>query len=168
MHSISPIQIQILLFVSNHNVDLSNVSYLAKELNVSKPTVSNVVRVLLKKELIEKDSSPSDNRRYNLILSKKGKNLAAELQDYTLPVAAVMNNINEEERNNFYKIISQLNQNGIIQVQRNCFGCKYYSGNKQDSHHCNLMNINLISPDWTIPKKLDSRLSYKKHLNLLS
>lgn len=25
-----------------------------------------------------------------------------------------------------------------------------------------------INRDWTIPKKLDSRLSYKKHLNLLS
>ena len=40
IHGISPIQIQILLFVSNHHLDICNVSYLAKEFNVTKATIS--------------------------------------------------------------------------------------------------------------------------------
>lgn len=46
---LSPIQIQILMFVEYHAEDLCNVSYLAKEFNVSKPTISDAVKVLKKK-----------------------------------------------------------------------------------------------------------------------
>ena len=65
VYGISPIQIQILLFVANHQTSLANVSYLAKEFNVTKPTISDAVRVLLKKDFLAKDLSPADSRRYN-------------------------------------------------------------------------------------------------------
>ena len=50
---ISPIQIQILLFVSNHQTDICNVSYLAKEFNLTKATISDSVNVLLKKKYLK-------------------------------------------------------------------------------------------------------------------
>ena len=140
VHGISPIQIQILFFIANHPLDLCNVSYLAKEFNVTKPTVSDAVRVLLKKDFLKKDFSPTDSRRFNLLLSKTGKALVEELQDYSLPVANELANIDKEALTSFFdtlsKIIYELNQKAVIQVQRTCFGCKFYKGNKQDTHYC--------------------------------
>ena len=50
---LSPIQIQILIFIAFHKRELCNVSHLAKEFNVTKPTVSDAVRILDKKEFKE-------------------------------------------------------------------------------------------------------------------
>jgi len=104
--------------------NLANVSYLAKEFNVTKPTISDAVRVLLKKGYVEKDYSPTDNRRYNLQLSTSGKELIKELLDYHLPISNEIQGINEAELkvcfDTISKLIYQLNQKGIIQVQRIC------------------------------------------------
>mgnify|MGYP001953763141 CR=1 FL=1 len=51
---LSPIQIQILIFINYHKIEFCNVSHLAKEFNVTKPTISDAVKVLVNKELIEK------------------------------------------------------------------------------------------------------------------
>ncbi len=66
---LSPIQIQILLFIAYHKRNLCNVSHLAKEFNVTKPTVSDAVKVLNKKGFIIKDFSSSDSRSYSILLS---------------------------------------------------------------------------------------------------
>ena len=151
LHGISPIQIQILLFISNHETKLCNVSCLAKEFNVTKPTISDAVRVLLKKNFVEKDLSPIDNRRYNLILSAQGTTLISDLYDYATPVSEEIEGISKEELGSLFGIISkliyQLNQKGIIQVQRTCYGCKFYEGNRLDQHHCLLMNKDLINQE---------------------
>lgn len=151
VHGISPIQIQILLFVASHNSALCNVSYLAKEFNVTKPTISDAVKVLLKKDFVGKDNSPLDSRRYNLVLSPAGKQLVEELLDYTIPVATTLENINEQELKSFFatltKIIYELNKKAIIQVQRTCFGCRFYEGNQQDEHYCKLLSQKLKMQD---------------------
>ncbi|MCG8328518.1 MAG: MarR family transcriptional regulator [Chitinophagales bacterium] len=151
VYGISPIQIQILLFVSNHSSNLCNVSYLAKEFNLTKPTISDAVRVLLKKGLLEKDFSPSDNRRYNVQLSSGGVQLVGELSDYASPVLQILEHIDEEEMKQIYgtlsRLIYQLNQKGIIQVQRSCFGCRYYKGDKKGTHFCSLLDKKLAGPE---------------------
>lgn len=151
VYGISPIQIQILLFAASHDTNLCNVSYLAKEFNITKPTISDAVRVLLKKDFLKKDDSPVDSRRYNLVLLPTGKQLVQELLDYTLPVAAALEHINKKELKSFFdtliKIIYELNKKGILQVQRTCFGCKFYAGNKQDQHYCNLLNQQLMNQE---------------------
>ena len=52
---LSPIQIQILIFIAYHKQELCNVSHLAKEFNVTKPTVSDAIKVLDRKKFIVKD-----------------------------------------------------------------------------------------------------------------
>ena len=49
---LSPTQIQILIFIAYHKTKLCNVSHLAKEFNITKPTVSDAVRVLNNKKYI--------------------------------------------------------------------------------------------------------------------
>lgn len=147
LHGISPIQIQILLFVSNHKLELCNVSYLAKEFNVTKPTISDAVKVLINKGMLEKDFSNADNRRYNLFLSTTGKQLVKELSDYISPISKELDNVNPQELSSFFnflsKLIYQLNHKGIIQVQRTCYGCQFYNGDQEDDHYCSLLKSKL-------------------------
>lgn len=151
VHGISPIQIQILLFVSNHDQNICNVSYLAKEFNVTKATISDAVRVLLKKQLLEKDFSPNDNRRYNLLITDQGSQMVYDLSEYSLPIANSLTNFNQTELKSLFKTISklifQLNKIGVIQVQRTCYNCQHYKGDRKSQHFCNLLNEKLKTHD---------------------
>src|SRR3546814_20253589 len=43
---LSPIQLRLLVFIRYHAPDMNNVSYLAREFNVTKPTISDAIKVL--------------------------------------------------------------------------------------------------------------------------
>ena len=51
-YGLSPIQIQILIFVAYHKQELCNVSHLANEFNITKPTVSDAIKALVNKNYI--------------------------------------------------------------------------------------------------------------------
>lgn len=150
IYSISPIQIQILLFISNHRSDLTSVSHLAIEFNVTKATISDAVRVLVSKELVEKDHSSTDLRSYTLKLSQNGVKLINDLENFTAPLQHELNQISDAELNSMYKtltqLIYQLNRSGILSVQRTCFGCKFYE-NRRKSHYCLYLQKNLVDSE---------------------
>ena len=50
--SLSPIQVQVLIFLLHHSVEKKTVSYLADEFNVTKATISDTVKSLEQKQLI--------------------------------------------------------------------------------------------------------------------
>ena len=143
---ISPIQIQILIFIANHKRELCSVSYLAKEFNITKPTVSDAVKVLVNKKLIIKDFSNTDSRSYTIVLSKSGKDLVLEIDKFANPIKSPLESFNQSELEVLYttinKLIYSLNKVGIIQVQRTCYGCKFYEQNK-GKHYCNFLNKQL-------------------------
>ncbi len=149
-HKISPIQIQLLTFINTHKIELCNVSYLAKEFNVTKPTISDAIKVLHHKDFLEKDFSSTDSRSYNLFLTNKGKNLLHDIDNYFTPISNEINKLTEKDTTQLYttlsQLIYQLNKNGVLTVQRTCFGCVYYSKNK-NSHHCNLIDSNLLDSE---------------------
>ena len=150
-YGISPIQIQILLFVSTHKTKICNVSYLAREFNVTKATISDAVKVLLKKEYLEKDFSPTDNRRYNLLTTSKGRELVTYIEEYSLPIEKELTTFSEKELLGMFdtltKLIFQLNRQGIIQVQRTCFNCTFYKGDKKNTHYCQFIESPLENRD---------------------
>lgn len=150
-HGISPIQIQILLFVSEHKLEINNVSYLAKEFLVTKATVSDAVKVLINKGFLQKDFSPADKRRYNLLLTQDGKQLVDELSNYADPVLKELTAVDDKGMENLFKtmtdLIYRLNKSEIIQVQRTCFRCKYYDGNFKAKHYCKLIESQLAQSE---------------------
>ena len=83
---LSPIQIQILIFIAYHKQELSNVSHLAKEFNVTKPTISDAVKVLEKKDYITKAPSSTDNRSYSILLSAHGKKIVQTTNSFANPI----------------------------------------------------------------------------------
>ncbi|WP_299124846.1 MarR family winged helix-turn-helix transcriptional regulator [uncultured Tenacibaculum sp.] len=147
---LSPIQIQILIFITFHKQHLCNVSHLAKEFNVTKPTISDAIRALDKKGLIIKDYSSADSRSYAIMLSDKGKEIVQQVHDFSNPLQQQINLFNQEEQESLFDTLStliyRLNKNGILSVQRTCYGCKFYE-KKQDSHYCNLLNKKLLKSE---------------------
>ncbi|WP_234859068.1 MarR family transcriptional regulator [Aquimarina aquimarini] len=57
-----------MIFCAYHKENLCTVSYLAKEFNITKPTISDAVKVLEKKEMIFKNNTSSDHRSYYISL----------------------------------------------------------------------------------------------------
>lgn len=147
---LSPIQIQILIFIAYHKPEFCNVSHLAKEFIVTKPTISDAIRVLYEKGYIIKDYSLTDRRRYSISLSELGKKTVSETENFANPLESHLENIEQADLENVFetlsKLIYQLNKTGILTVQRTCFGCRFYdkSGGKS---YCNLMDKELLTPD---------------------
>ncbi len=143
---LSPIQIQIILFIAHHKIDLCTVSYLAQEFNVTKPTISDAVRVLLKKELIEKKTASSDNRSYAIALTPIGEELLHKIEDFASPIKSQLLSIDPDEVKQIYhtitKLIYGLNKSGILNIQRNCYSCSFYEQN-EGNHYCNYLKMPL-------------------------
>lgn len=145
---LSPIQIQILIFIAFHKRELCNVSHLAKEFNVTKPTVSDAIKVLDKKGLILKDYSSFDSRSYSITLSELGTEIISQTYDFSNPLKKQIDSFSSSELESLFVTLSQLiyklNRNGILSVQRTCYGCKFYQKN-QESDYCNLLQKELLN-----------------------
>jgi DNA-binding MarR family transcriptional regulator len=147
---LSPIQIQILIFIAFHKNELCNVSHLAKEFNVTKPTVSDAIKVLDKKGLIVKDYSSPDNRSYSVSLSPSGNKIVEEIYNFSDPLKNQLDSFNPAQLESLFstlsKLIYKLNQNGILSVQRTCYGCTFYEKNNS-SDYCKLLEKELLNKD---------------------
>ncbi len=147
---LSPIQIQLLIFIAFHKLELCNVSHLAKEFNITKPTVSDAVKILDKKGMLVKDFSSSDGRSYTIQLSSLGKKTVAETNDFADPLKVQIDSFEQTDLDAVFKtlgeLIYKLNRNGILTVQRTCYGCIFYQKNK-DSDYCNLLQKELLNQD---------------------
>lgn len=147
---LSPIQIQILIFVAHHNSEHNNVSALAQEFNVTKPTISDAIRVLDKKSLIIKDHSSEDNRSYTILLSSLGNEVVKGTEHFAGNLTDFFDDVKPSEKEDFFKVltklVSRLNREGILTVQRTCFACKFYE--KTGAHHfCHLLEKQLKHED---------------------
>lgn len=145
-NSLSPIQIQLLIFLHFHVQKKCKVSYLADEFNMTKATISDSVRVLLSKELVAKESDPIDTRSYSLTLTSKGKQIAEKASSFASSIEKPIAKLTEAQKtvilNGLLRMIYDLNKAGIITIQRMCFTCSYYKSDK-GIHYCNLLNTKL-------------------------
>lgn len=147
---ISPIQIQILIFIAYHKQELCNVSHLAKEFNVTKPTVSDAIKVLEKKDLITKIPSSTDSRSYSISLSTHGKKIVKKTNSFANPIKNEVEKIEDSELevlyNSLSKLIYKLNKVGVLNVQRTCYGCVFYE-KKNEKHFCNFLDKPLANKE---------------------
>ncbi|MEN8187763.1 MAG: MarR family transcriptional regulator [Bacteroidota bacterium] len=147
---LSPIQIQILIFIAYHKHELCNVSHLAREFNITKPTISDAVRILDKKGLITKNFSSTDSRSYSIQLSQIGNKIVAETENFADPLKSQLKGIQSSDLENLFetlsKLIYKLNSNGILTVQRTCYGCKFYEKTK-NKDFCNLLDKELLNSE---------------------
>jgi DNA-binding MarR family transcriptional regulator len=152
-NALSPIQIQLLIFLHFHSEEKCKVSYLAQEFNMTKATISDSVKLLLKKELIQKSDDPIDTRSYTIGLTNKGKQLAEKSSGFAFSIEKPLNRISAEQKeimlSGLLKLIYELNKAGIITIQRMCFTCVNYENNN-GQHYCKLLQSKLENVDLRI------------------
>lgn len=139
---LSPIQVQILIFLLFHRKDHCKVSYLSDEFNMTKATISESIKVLLRKNLVQKDEDPCDTRSVVITLTPEGKRVAERSSAFTTVLEVAAGHLDEGQKsimfNGLIQLINALNQAGIITVQRMCFSCKFYRLTA-GGHFCELM-----------------------------
>lgn len=149
-NSLSPIQTQLLIFLLFHSREKCKVSYLADEFNMTKATISDSVRVLLSKELVTKESDPADTRSYTLSLTSAGRQIAKKASVFSSFIEKPVEKLTDEQKNimlnGLLKLIYDLNQSGIITIQRMCFTCSNYQ-NENGTHYCNLIKSRLAESE---------------------
>jgi DNA-binding MarR family transcriptional regulator len=150
LSGLSPLQIQVLIFCAYHEKNLCKVSHLAEEFNVTKATVSDAVKSLHEKKLINKEFDKNDSRIYTISPSDDGKAALKKLESFAAPVKDILDGLPGKSLEDFYdsttKIIYGLNKAGILSVQRTCYNCVYYSASGEN-HYCRLLQSELFTKD---------------------
>lgn len=146
-NALSPIQIQILIFLLFHSQEKCKVSYLAQEFNMTKATVSDSVKLLLQKALIEKFEDPADTRSYVIGLTNEGKKTAEKSANFAFAIEKPLSSLTEQQKaamlSGLLKLIYELNRAGIITIQRMCYTCANYRSGK-GKHYCTFLQTNLL------------------------
>lgn len=153
-HSLTPIQVQVLIFLNFHSREKCKVSYLADEFNMTKATISETVKTLEQKKLITKEFEPLDTRSYIILLTDTGKEIADKTSLFSKTIFTPINNLHQADKENLLlsllDIIHHLNKTGVITIQRMCMTCNYYQSSDNNQHSCKLLNQTLHVSDLRI------------------
>ncbi len=154
-HGLTPIQIQVIIFLLHHSEEKRKISYLADEFNMTKATISETVKTLEQKNLIIKTYEPYDTRSYIINLTPKGEDFANITSLFSKEIRAPIDTLHQEDKENLLinllNIIRHLNKSEVITIQRMCMTCTYYqSSDDGQNHFCKLLNQNLHIADLRI------------------
>jgi DNA-binding MarR family transcriptional regulator len=145
---ISPIQIQVLVFIQYHPTDKCKVSFLAQEFNMSKPTISDAVKTLEQKGLLRRESDLNDSRSHTLHLTEKGQTVATRASYFAQPMLMGLEGFSREEKGvmlgQLLDMIERLQNAEVISVQRMCLNCQHHE-QKNGQHYCHLMRKALLN-----------------------
>lgn len=157
-HSLSPIQVQLLIFCAYHAAEKRKVGFLANEFNLTKATVSDAVKTLEQKGYIQKETEAADNRSYSIHLTKSGLTLAKNIAAFANPVYESVNNLTENQQqvllSSLLEMIQKLQSAGVISINRMCLSCRYYE-KKPAGHYCHFLK--------TVLKDTELRIDCKEH-----
>lgn len=144
--SLSPMQLQILLFLATHEPQKGKVGYLANEFNLTKPTISDAVKSLAGKGLIDRKNEPTDSRSHTLHLTETGRQMAGQTANFAQLLQELVSQLDAPYKQAMFEsrftLIYNLQQRGVITVQRMCTTCLHYDFTGQ-LHFCNLLQIPL-------------------------
>ncbi len=134
---LSPIQIQFLLHLDRFPAEQRTVSALAREFDLSKPTVSDALVPLEVKGLISRKTNEEDRRSAILALTAKGKKKLAALGDWRGALVDAVSGFSAAEKEAALKflagVIERLFEEGVVSVARMCTACEHYRPG--DSRH---------------------------------
>ncbi|MEM7116403.1 MAG: MarR family transcriptional regulator [Chloroflexota bacterium] len=78
--------------------------------NKDKPTISRMLAVLERRNLVARSRSTADRRRFELSLTSEGQAVYNEMQPKVVAfVDSFLNPISSEDREHFYRILAQIN-----------------------------------------------------------
>jgi DNA-binding MarR family transcriptional regulator len=160
---ITPLQLQILLFVGHHSPAVNKAAHIAAELQVSRPTISDAVGTLVTKGLLEVHPDQQDRRSFSLILTATGKEMLEKAGEYMRQIDELLDNKSTQEKTVLYQAVYSIIA-GLISpdkggVQRMCYNCTHYKGNKKRQHECMFLKKRLLSAELQLDCMFHSSLS---------
>lgn len=160
---ITPLQLQILLFVGYHPPAVNKAANIAAELQVSRPTISDAVGSLVSKQLLVMEADKRDRRSFALVLTETGTQLMEKAGEYMQPLLTLLDKKSVQEKGSLYHSVYNI-ITGLLTpekggVQRMCFNCAHYSGNKKRQHNCLLLQKPLSSSELQLDCLYHSSLS---------
>lgn len=108
----SPTQMQILGYIFEHKNEEIYQKDLENIFNLSRTTVSGVLRTMEKNKLIDRVTDTVDTRTKKIILNKKAKEIFESHNEYLTNLEKkMMSNISESELATFYTVIEKMKNN---------------------------------------------------------
>ncbi|MEN3045898.1 MAG: MarR family winged helix-turn-helix transcriptional regulator [Candidatus Hydrothermales bacterium] len=128
---ISPLGIQVILFISENQKERRLPSIISEELGVKRATLSDSLRVLIEKNIIVEEKDLGDRRYKFLSLTEKGRALLRKiLLHYRKEILKSLKNLTKEEKIEIFKIlikiITELQDKRIIKISPMCINCKNF------------------------------------------
>ena len=148
---LSPIQLQFLIHISSHSRKYSSVSEIARVFKLTAPTVSDAIKSLESKGLIQKIISPRDRRRYPIALTRKGTEMAKKFSHWYEPLIPHLPESSSDSRESIllylFRFMDSLRNENLISGINLCVSCGYYREKSEDDnvddHYCTLRKVSL-------------------------
>ncbi len=145
---LSPIQLQILVFLKYHPPQYAKITQLAREFNLTKPTISDAVKVLRRKELVNKVPEATDTRSYSLYLTEKGEESAQMAAGFAGKLRQAIAPLEAESKPYFFenllRIVNRLHRSGVIKPLRMCYQCRHFQAAPDGEHpYCSMLKHSL-------------------------
>lgn len=140
---LTPLQVQILNFLKNRKKNECIPSKIAEEFDLTKATLSEAVKVLIKKGLIRGIKNSKDKRFTFLLLTPEGRKFVRELSQSENIFEKYLNQFNVDEHEKVMKflvnLVTMLYADGHITVARICCTCRHFRRN-ESGFYCALMD----------------------------
>lgn len=142
---LSALQLRVLGFVADRGTEPVGVALLADALQISRPTASDSVRVLVERGFLLRRPDPADGRSHALRLTAIGRKAAAHAR--ATPLRDALGLLPQADKEGtliaLMRVLEALVHSGDVRVQRLCFTCKHYQGDKRSKHRCLLMRTDM-------------------------
>lgn len=144
---ISPLHVQMLAYLHGHGTADVLAVNLAAHFHLTKPTVSVALRTLENKGLIITRTSKADRRARAIALTSKGRDVAKQAVAYLDGLLPLVRSLSDTGRTDLYaglfKLLDAARQAGMVRVDRMCWTCAHYKGDRDGKHHCLLLRKDL-------------------------
>ncbi len=145
---LTPIQLQVLLFLRGRRSEECRLSYLSAHFDLTKATLSETVSTLEGKGLIVRTANKLDGRSRVLQLTQTGEQMVGQISTLDSFLEPALQGLQPGQKEDILlsilHLIKALQQSGLISLQRMCFTCRHYRADISGSaHYCNLLEERL-------------------------
>lgn len=143
---VSPLMAQIIEYLGNTSGNLKTPAKIADEIGVTRPTVTDALKSLIKKGYIREKVNSEDKRFKILYLTKKGESFLKN-SIYKVILKSSLKSLSRDKKENLFfsliNFVADLNKRGILPIARICLNCENFEKNKfketKKPHYCKLL-----------------------------
>lgn len=148
-HGLSLTQAQVLMRVASVADSEREPGRLADWFDLSRPTVSEAIAALRRKECVVQEPVVGDRRRTRLSLTPRGQRVAERLTRWYEPIREELTALPHQPKGDALELllalIGRMQRAGLITVARTCTTCQFFRPHdeKMNDGHCTLLDVPL-------------------------